>query len=536
MRAALVHSTPANSLSSEYQSPLFKRPRTLNGHTFLELEPVDAHRHKQRRMVKDNPQTSTALFACPFYKFDPVRYSRKDVLCSSVHLGSIPTVKEHLYRVHWTPHMKSSLPCSNATIRSASTVDSTAPSATGLIRTHGSKRVHDASKDLTDDQYLEIKVKRPREHKDDAWYRLYTAALPGAELPASPYANPNNTKSRFFQRYRTQGPEDFSRRIREQFRARIQNSAPRLDQGEDEDERTGLQEEVLEAAVTTVLEEFFRTAVRHEGGAGAFNMTSSMDAQVSPPRYSALGTVKHGENMPKLRPETPRSGQDILGKPTCSSASLTPLAAFIPPKMLGQSPDNNVVQESCVNENMVRDGTIAGASRITTSDNTNGDQYGYMTTQHGSNAAWNAEQQPPQYPDFYNALSTPYFDETAQPVQEDLEEIPELPDYEKTWSGLPPGDHNTSNGQEVLKYTAFVSQDFPIAPQGNAAIPDQKHDLIADPDKKPSTKASGKAKRPMSCLTLKGPNRDKCPPGCQIFKSLDIYSIQVGFYNDISHT
>lgn len=142
----------------------------------------------KRRRVNSEPDDSAGkLFACPYAKYDPIRYSERNELeanyrgCSSKTLRSIARVKQHLYRVHMQPEQY-------------------CPRCGQEFDHHDLFIAHSHEEILCDIRELPFKEKmtieqRKAVHKrtpgkcpSRVWFEIFAILFPGAPTPSSPYA------------------------------------------------------------------------------------------------------------------------------------------------------------------------------------------------------------------------------------------------------------------------------------------------------------------------------------------------------------
>lgn len=145
-------------------------------------QPPDAKR------MKGSSTSQAALFACPFAKYDPERYSERNQDeknyrgCASKYLNSIPRVKQHLYRVHARP----SWYCGNCykPFKNRDTLNEHSRQ-----RPPCQQRPVKFEEMMTDEQFSEIKRRKPGVSGVDSWYQLFHILFPGAIEPATPYVS-----------------------------------------------------------------------------------------------------------------------------------------------------------------------------------------------------------------------------------------------------------------------------------------------------------------------------------------------------------
>jgi len=156
------------------------------------------------------------LFACPYSKSDPLRYSQWNPIemnyrgCSSRCLRDISRVKQHLYRVHRRPDHY----CGSC-FQEFDTQD--------LLDTHSRQRPacevsqSPFSEKMTQDQLNSIKRRKPGKDACETWYNIFKILFPNAPLPDSPYydtVSPMAVQS-FSERFRSQAPPLLSTMVRD---------------------------------------------------------------------------------------------------------------------------------------------------------------------------------------------------------------------------------------------------------------------------------------------------------------------------------
>ena len=152
----------------------------------------------------------TKLFACPFAKFDPDRYSERNHVeknyrnCASKYLCTIPRLKQHLYRTHKRPAWY----CGNCYI-SFKTRE--------LSNQHNRERPPCETRDaqyeerMTDQQFEDIKRRTRGKSEYETWYTIYQILFPGVKAPRSPYVSTCDpaTVQHFVTFFRWYGAEEF---------------------------------------------------------------------------------------------------------------------------------------------------------------------------------------------------------------------------------------------------------------------------------------------------------------------------------------
>jgi hypothetical protein len=127
------------------------------------------------------------LLACPYFKYDPTRYSERNILektyrgCSSCFLKDISRLKQHLYRVHRRPDHY----CG----RCSEKFDSQDALETH-IRASEACDVRDPqyAEKMTSDQLTSIKRRSPGRSPRETWYIIFKILFPDSPLPDNPFA------------------------------------------------------------------------------------------------------------------------------------------------------------------------------------------------------------------------------------------------------------------------------------------------------------------------------------------------------------
>jgi hypothetical protein len=499
---------PSNHSSQSTNSPISSKRRRESAD--LEDQSNRNYYHRGERPTQRIP-----TFACPYYKFDPIRYSKSDVSCSRTYLADISRLKQHLYRSHYT--LMSGARCS-PNIRSFSpelgTELGTYPArARRHLQKDAQKRAHNISEDMSDDQFLEIKVKRPRQEKSVAWFDIYTTLFPGSELPRSPYATADPAVSRFVESFRDWGPEDFSRRVREQFSTRSACS----DKPQAQEDSPRLQTDVLDTAVSVVLEECLRRFVQYQGNSS--KAVTNVDSIQEPPPYDTALLLDgyDGKSTEDCRPvangEVALSGTEPFSPP-CTDP-LQRLVAFEAAKY----PNHNMLGRSSPGTQEPL-GTTRDAISSPNGDNGIG-QTGQLT--HTEAGTQNLAESSPG-----TVLENKQSKDFTPPnhAARDREQASRLSKYGEL--GL--FRHDAFNNTPYTQHT-----DKPLVPWTLSVLSAENSPPRVEWQQKKGNqqrqkrlaRSSGKAERPMSCISIKGPKRDQCPDECRIWSNHDIYSVQV---------
>lgn len=158
-----------------------------------ESEGSDEGSPKRQKQMPVDPQDKT-LFACPYFKFDPMRYAEGNTNelhyrgCAGGLFRDISRVKQHLKRVHHRP-------------------DFYCRRCFGIFNTNEELQEHASQEEgcnaetcpfpekLDETQQNKIHVKRPGKDPKDLWYDIFKMIFPGVAVPNSPYIEPAQPKS-----------------------------------------------------------------------------------------------------------------------------------------------------------------------------------------------------------------------------------------------------------------------------------------------------------------------------------------------------
>lgn len=145
-------------------------------------------RRKRRRFSSTSSvEIDGKLLACPYYKYDPGRYSERNVDekgyrgCSSCYTTTISRLKQHLYRVHRRPDHYCNLCFEIFHSEQA-------------LKEHNSQRPCCEMKEakfqekMTKDQESAIKRRQPGKDRSQTWYYIFRILFPDAVIPQTPYA------------------------------------------------------------------------------------------------------------------------------------------------------------------------------------------------------------------------------------------------------------------------------------------------------------------------------------------------------------
>lgn len=134
------------------------------------------------RRSKTHSESSLEIFlACPYYKANPLRYSRRSGCdCGSKKLRSIPTLKQHLYRVHGRPDYYCAKCCKEFDNRAFRDEH---------IRSVDCQMVEDIYADKMEPEMCEKIKQRNQRNRIELWYDIFEILFPGRQRPNSPYAD-----------------------------------------------------------------------------------------------------------------------------------------------------------------------------------------------------------------------------------------------------------------------------------------------------------------------------------------------------------
>ena len=193
-------------------------------------DPGDEDGMKRQRTPKrkhSNGDLAVKLFACPYTKFDPSRYSRENLSepnywnCGSCCLRDISRLKQHLYRVHSKP----SYYCGSCfqSFKSREDLDQHA-------RQRPPCEISDArfADRMTDSQFQAIKRRVLRGDPPELWFNIYSILFPGVPKPPSPYVSSADaaTVNHFVALFRWFGPDEMMSAFSNRY---VQPGLPPLD-------------------------------------------------------------------------------------------------------------------------------------------------------------------------------------------------------------------------------------------------------------------------------------------------------------------
>jgi hypothetical protein len=172
---------------------------------------------KRTRVTTESISLDGRLLACPYYKYNPIRFSEHNIQekhyrgCSSGYLSTISRLKQHLYRVHRRPEFY----CRSCfqVFQSEDELDvhtRTRPSCEPCAPKFAEK--------MTVEQMAGVKRRKPGKTPSDTWFAIFRILFPEASLPESPYADSVSTNAirAFMDHFQRRGQALLSGLIHEQ--------------------------------------------------------------------------------------------------------------------------------------------------------------------------------------------------------------------------------------------------------------------------------------------------------------------------------
>lgn len=145
------------------------------------------------------------LFACPYFKFDPLRYSPRNAgtentyrRCSAVVIKTISALKQHLYRAHKRPEYYCCFCYADFPEQYSRDVHTRNQSCQVQEDPFVEK--------MTDEQYKQIKRRKGATDQQEGWYEIYSILFPGHRQPASPYNDDQGSITHLVNLFRALGP------------------------------------------------------------------------------------------------------------------------------------------------------------------------------------------------------------------------------------------------------------------------------------------------------------------------------------------
>jgi hypothetical protein len=142
---------------------------------------------KRRRLNGKAEASVGRLFACPYAKYDPTRYSERNEIevnyrgCSSALLRSISRVKQHLYRVHEQPEHYCGR-CGMEFDHQELWINHSRETPICELRDPPFKEK------MTTEQKNAVRKRTPGKDPRKIWYEIFEILFPSARVPNSPYA------------------------------------------------------------------------------------------------------------------------------------------------------------------------------------------------------------------------------------------------------------------------------------------------------------------------------------------------------------
>ena len=169
---------------------------------------------KRRRATCEVDDPENKLFACPYAKYNPVRYSERNEVeasyrgCSSKLLRNISRVKQHLYRIHTRPAQY--CPRCGREFDGQDLLEA-------HIRETTTCNVQELpfKEKMTTEQKDSVHKKTPGKHPCKAWFEIFRILFPDARKPSSPYAETGSPAAiqDFLAFFEERGPQRISAMI-----------------------------------------------------------------------------------------------------------------------------------------------------------------------------------------------------------------------------------------------------------------------------------------------------------------------------------
>ncbi|EXJ70765.1 uncharacterized protein A1O5_05755 [Cladophialophora psammophila CBS 110553] len=200
-------STRTTSATSQSSNLLGLHPRGIGFD-----EPDDDDTSKRSPVLKrkvDEEEPLSKLFACPYSKFNPSKYSRENLAepaywnCSNCCLRDISRLKQHLYRIHKRPDYY----CGSCfkSYKSREQLDEHTRQRPPC-ELQGPKY----EDKMTDDQFHAIKRRMIRGDPCELWFNIYSVLFPSSPRPSSPFVTTADATmiNHFVNLFRWVGPEE----------------------------------------------------------------------------------------------------------------------------------------------------------------------------------------------------------------------------------------------------------------------------------------------------------------------------------------
>jgi hypothetical protein len=178
-------------------------------------EAPDRRRPKRRETAAPTSDiVPEKLFACPYSKHEPSRYSERNMAeknyrgCSSSYLKDVPRLKQHLYRKHGRPDHY----CGRCfqDFKTRELLDAHSQQSPSCI-------VSDCPfpEKMSVDQRLQIKRRSYAKDACEIWFSIWGILFPGVDPPESPFAEMRSSAVQgLFERFRTHARPILSRLLR----------------------------------------------------------------------------------------------------------------------------------------------------------------------------------------------------------------------------------------------------------------------------------------------------------------------------------
>jgi hypothetical protein len=180
-------------------------------------EAPDRRRPKRRETAAPaSDMVPEKLFACPYSKHDPSRYSERNMAeknyrsCSSSYLKDVPRLKQHLYRKHGRPDHY----CGRCfqDFKTRELLDAHSRRSPSCI-------VSDCPfpEKMSVDQKFQIKRRNYAKDACEIWFGIWGILFPGVDPPESPFAEMRSSGAvqSLFERFRTHARPILSRLLRD---------------------------------------------------------------------------------------------------------------------------------------------------------------------------------------------------------------------------------------------------------------------------------------------------------------------------------
>ena len=190
---AISSSTSSSSSLSDTKPSSKSTGKRRRDHNSNDNDNDEDHEDQQRKPTRKKLRhTNTSisidgrLLACPYCKYDPTRYSERNIEernyrgCSSIYLTSISRVKQHLYRVHKRPDYYCA--CCFSVYQ-----DEAALSAHSRLRPACEVKEACFTEKMATEQVNLIKRRTIGKTPSETWFEIYKILFPYAPLPETPY-------------------------------------------------------------------------------------------------------------------------------------------------------------------------------------------------------------------------------------------------------------------------------------------------------------------------------------------------------------